>query len=179
MTKVIGFCGSPRKNGNTDFLVRTILKKAAEKGYETEYVSLKNPGIGFCEACDACKKSDKGCVKKDGMQEMAEKMKESDIWIIGTPVYWWGPTAQMKVFTDRWYGLAPETFQNKKVIMVIPMADTEDATAAHVVGMYKDSFDFIGVEIADVIVAKGVSEASAVQSRPEIIKQAEDAVNKI
>ncbi|MDV0444743.1 hypothetical protein MmiAt1_02790 [Methanimicrococcus sp. At1] len=179
MTKVIGFCGSPRKNGNTHFLIETILKNAAEKGFETEYVSLNKADIGFCEACDACRKSGKGCVKKDGMQVMGEKMKESDVWVLGTPVYWWGPTAQMKVFTDRWYGLPRETFQNKKVILVVPMEDTEEKTASHVIGMYQDAFDYIGVEMADIIVAKGVMEAGAVQAKPDIIKQAEDAVNKI
>ncbi len=179
MTKVTGFCGSPRKNGNTNFLIETILKKAEEKGHETDFVSLNKADIGFCEACDACRKSGKGCIKNDGMQEVGEKMKEADVWVLGTPVYWWGPTAQMKVFTDRWYGLPRETFQNKKVILVIPMEDTEEKTASHVIGMYRDSFDYIGVEIADIIIAKGVMEAGAVQSKPDIIKQAENAVNKI
>ena len=177
--KITGFSGSPRKGGNTDFLMETILKGAAEKGWETEFVALNKTNIGFCEACDACHKSDKGCVKKDDMQMMAEKMKEADVWIFGTPVYWWGPTAQMKVFMDRWYGLPPETFENKKVILVLPMADTEDKTASHLIGMYQDSCDYIGVEIIDIIVAKGVTGPKDVQSEPEIIKLAEEAVDRI
>ncbi|MDR2943604.1 MAG: flavodoxin family protein [Methanosarcinales archaeon] len=179
MTKVTGFCGSPRKNGNTAFLMRMILEKAAEKGFETEYISLNDADIGFCEACDACRKSEKGCVKKDRMRELGEKMKDSGIWILGTPVYWWGPTAQMKVFTDRWYGLPRETFRNKKVILVIPMEDTEEKTASHVIGMYRDSLEYIGVEIADIVIAKGVQEAGAARFKQDVIEQAENAVNKI
>ncbi|WNY28870.1 Putative NAD(P)H-dependent FMN-containing oxidoreductase YwqN [Methanimicrococcus stummii] len=179
MAKITGFSGSPRKNGNTNFLMETILKSAADKGWETDFVLLNKADIGFCEACDACHKSGNGCVKKDDMTELGEKLKESDVWVLGTPVYWWGPTAQMKVFMDRWYGLPRETYQNKKVILVVPMEDTEDKTASHVIGMYQDAFDYIGVEIADIIVAKGVLEAGAVQSKPEIIKRAEATVDKI
>lgn len=179
MTKIIGFCGSPRKNGNTDILVQTVLKSAAEKGFETEYAALNKVDIKFCQACDACRKKEGGCVQKDDMQTLEEKMKEADVWVLGTPVYWWGPTAQMKVFIDRWYGFSRETFQNKKVILVIPMEDTEEKTAANVIGMFKDSFDYIGIEIADIIVAKGVHEAGAVESKPDIMKQAENAVSKL
>jgi multimeric flavodoxin WrbA len=179
MAKITGFSGSPRKNGNTNFLMETILKSAADKGWETEFVTLNKADIGFCEACDACHKNGKGCIKKDEMQMMAEKMKEADVWVLGTPVYWWGPTAQMKVFMDRWYGLPPETFENKKVILVIPMADTEDKTASHLIGMYQDSCDYLGVEIIDIVVAKGVTEADAVRSETDIIKRAEEAVGRI
>ena len=179
MTKVIGFCGSPRKNGNTDFLMQTILTGAEAKGYETELISLNKVDIGFCTACDACRKKGNGCVQKDDMQSFEKKMTEADVWVIGTPVYWWGPTAQMKVFIDRWYGFSHETFQNKKIILVVPMEDTEEKTASYVVGMFKESCYYIGIEIIDIIVAKGVHEAGAVKSRPDIIKQAEEAVKKI
>jgi hypothetical protein len=179
MKKITGFSGSPRKGGNTDFLMETILKGAADKGWETDFVALSKANIGFCEACDACHKNGKGCVKKDDMQMMAEKMKASDVWIFGTPVYWWGPTAQMKVFVDRWYGLPPETFENKKVILVLPMADAQDSTASHLIGMFQDSCAYLSVEIIDIIVAKGVTAPDAVRSAPEIIKLAEEAVGKI
>jgi len=178
MTKIIGFCGSPRKNGNTDFLMKTIMTGAEAKGFETEFISLNKTNIGFCQACDACRNGG-GCVQKDDMQSFEEKMKEADVWVIGTPVYWWGPTAQMKVFIDRWYGFARETFQNKKIILVAPMEDTEEKTAAHVVGMFQDSCDYIGIEIADIIVAKGVHEAGAAKERADLIQLAENAVNKI
>jgi multimeric flavodoxin WrbA len=35
------------------------------------------------------------------MAMIVEKMDASRIWVLTTPVYWWGPTAQMKTFIDR------------------------------------------------------------------------------
>lgn len=171
--------GSPRKAGNTNLLMEKMMAKAIENGHETEMVILNKKNIGFCEACDVCHKTGNGCFKKDDMPELGKKMKEANVWIIGTPVYWWGPTAQMKTFTDRWYGLPRETFQNKKAILVVPMEDTDERTASHVIGMYRDSFDYLGIEVIDVVVAGGVLEAGAVSFEPEMIQKAENAILKI
>lgn len=179
MANIIGFCGSPRKNGNTAYLVKTILKNAFGAGHETEFVPLHGAKIGFCSACDACRRTDKGCIQKDDMVDLEEKMKKADVWILGTPVYWWGPTAQMKVFMDRWYGFSQDTFKNKKVILVVPMQDTEEKTADNVIGMFRDSFEYIGIEMLDVIIAEGVWEAGEVEARNDILRRAEEAAKKI
>ena len=59
------------------------------------------------------------------MAALLEKMKHSPIWVFGTPVYWWGPTAQFKAFLDRWYGSDRKAvFPGKRVILTIPFEDT-------------------------------------------------------
>ena len=55
-------------------------------------------------ACDACRKTGQ-CAQRDDMQALLEKMERSQAWVLGTPVYWWGPTAQFKAFLDG--GMAP------------------------------------------------------------------------
>ena len=177
MSKIIGFCGSPRK-GNTEFLMKTALESAEKQGHETEYVSLHKTKIGFCTACNACKIAHSGCVQKDDMAEFGEKLKDADIWILGTPVYWWGPTAQMKVFIDRWYGLSKDTFKNKKAVLIVCMEDVEEKTASHTIGMFKDSLNYLGVELIDVILAKGVWEAEDIRKKTDVIQLAADLVQK-
>jgi multimeric flavodoxin WrbA len=178
MSKIIGFCGSPRK-GNTEFLMKTALESAEKNGHTTEYVFLHKTKIGFCTACNACKIAHSGCVQKDDMAVISEKLKAADVWILGTPVYWWGPTAQMKVFMDRWYGLPKDTFKNKKAILIVCMEDAEEKTASHTIGMFKSSFDYLGVELIDVVLAKGVWEAEDIRKNPQSIQQAKDLVLKM
>ncbi|MDV0446689.1 putative NAD(P)H-dependent FMN-containing oxidoreductase YwqN [Methanosarcinaceae archaeon Ag5] len=178
--KMIGFCGSPRRKGNTEILMQTILDEAESNGFDTEMVYLADADIGFCKACDACHLPSGKCIIDDDMESLVQKMKESDVWVLGTPVYWWGPTAQMKVFIDRWYGFySEELFKNKKAILVVPMEDSEEKTASHVVGMFQDSCDYVGLELADIIVAKGVRNKGDVKEKPELMKQAKDSVSKI
>lgn len=101
--RVLGIVGSPRKKGNTNAMVDAILEGAAMKGAGVEKVHLSKKKIKPCKACDACREGKGKCRQDDDMEELLALMKESDVWVFGTPVYWWGPTAQMKTFIDRWY----------------------------------------------------------------------------
>ncbi|MHA2021933.1 MAG: flavodoxin family protein, partial [Candidatus Thorarchaeota archaeon] len=100
---VLGIVGSPRRNGNTEILVDEVLSAAEENGAAVHKVILSKLDIGACRACDVCRKTGK-CVQKDDMEDLVTKMKNSDVLVLGTPIYWWGPTAQFKAFLDRWYG---------------------------------------------------------------------------
>ena len=58
--KVVAFCGSARKNGNTRILLEAALRPLADAGTETELVELAGQEISGCIACYECFK------KKDG-----------------------------------------------------------------------------------------------------------------
>ena len=117
--KVLGIIGSPRKGANTDTLVEQVLKGAMETGVKTEKLLLGEMDIKPCRACNACQNTGK-CVIEDDFAATLEKMKESSLWVLGTPVYWWGPTAQMKAFIDRWYGVDRSVFRGKRIVLVVP-----------------------------------------------------------
>jgi multimeric flavodoxin WrbA len=100
--KVLGVVGSPREGGNTDTLVTEALRGATEAGGSTRKLFVGNYRIAPCTSCGACLKTGQ-CVHRDGMDELLPLMEEHQVWVLGTPVYWWGATAQMKVFIDRWF----------------------------------------------------------------------------
>lgn len=99
---ILGLVGSPRVNGNTDFLVTLILKAAAEQGCRVEKVLLSQSKISPCQACDYCK-THTTCIQGDGMQILYEKLRKADGIVLGTPAYFWQETAQTKTFIDRLY----------------------------------------------------------------------------
>jgi len=99
---VLAINGSPNEDGNTAFLLDTILTKISEAGIDTQRInlhkivtSLKNP---FCSACADCKGA---CYKGTALEETFELMKKADVIIFGSPVYFGGATAQMKVLFDK------------------------------------------------------------------------------
>jgi multimeric flavodoxin WrbA len=83
------------------------------------------------------------------MNDIIAQMEQSDIWILGTPVYWWGPTAQMKTFVDRWYGIKQSIFQGKKMLLIVPMGGGNEHYSRHVVGMFEDICNYLGIEFFD------------------------------
>ena len=106
--KLFGICGSPKK-GATDYIVQEALKFAKEKyNVETEYFSAMGKKMNFCIHCDYCIREKKGCIHKDDLQEVYEKLKWADAIIIGTPVYQGSVSGQTKVIMDRCRALAAQ-----------------------------------------------------------------------
>ncbi|WP_456372604.1 flavodoxin family protein [Methanocaldococcus sp.] len=98
--KVIGISGSPRPDGNTSLLVRESLNAIAEEGIETEFISLAGKELNPCLGCNICKETGY-CQILDDIEPILEKMKEADGIILGSPVYFGGVSAQLKMLMDR------------------------------------------------------------------------------
>ena len=82
--KVIAISGSPRLGGNSDVLCDEFLKGAKEAECEVEKISLTKIKLSPCCACYACGKTGK-CIQKDGMEEVLEKLIQSDVILLATP----------------------------------------------------------------------------------------------
>lgn len=119
--KIIAISGSPRINGNSDVLCDEFLKGAKEAGCEVEKVSLAKTKLSPCLACYACGKTGK-CIQKDGMEEILEKLIQSDVILLATPVYFYSMDAQMKMFIDRCLPRYQE-IRNKDFYFAITAAD--------------------------------------------------------
>ena len=100
MLKVVGIVGSPRTEGNTEFMVKRTLDKIGENGIDTEIVTLHDKNINFCTGCDTCKKTNK-CIIEDDMQELTKIVEEADGVVMGSPVYFGDMTGLAKTFIDR------------------------------------------------------------------------------
>ena len=101
--KVIGFNGSPRKNGNTGILIRNIFHELEKQGIETELVQLSHKKIHGCIACYKCmeNKDERCAVNDDSANEYIEKIMRAQGVILGSPVYFMDATPEMKALIDR------------------------------------------------------------------------------
>lgn len=92
--------GSPRENGNTTVAMAEMEKVFAKNGIETETVRVGNMALRGCVSCGYCYKNGK-CVVDDIVNEVAEKMKECDGVVIGSPVYYAAANGTLVAFLDR------------------------------------------------------------------------------
>ena len=102
--KLLAIVGSPRLNGNTDYLTGQALEEAARLGVETEKIILSQHKVEPCLGHDDCASFDT-CVLKDDAAWILESLCEADGVILATPVYYYNASAQMKAFIDRNYFL--------------------------------------------------------------------------
>lgn len=111
MKKVLILSSSPVENANSGFLCRAFAKGAEEAGGQVELISLREKNIRFCQGCEACVKTGKGCVQQDDMTELIEKMQQADVFVLATPIYFMTVSAQLKTFMDRF--IAGEQFMRQ------------------------------------------------------------------
>lgn len=175
MKKILGVCGSPRKKGNTDILVSKILEGAREAGAETESIFLNKLTIKECDGCHVCWDG-KECPKKDDMNDLYPKIEESDVIIFGTPVYWYGATAIMKGFLDRFvYFNCPENrvkIRGKSAVLAVPFEEDDIDAAAPLVSMFEKSLDYLEIKSVCTILAPGVGEKGDILKKEGILDEA-------
>jgi multimeric flavodoxin WrbA len=157
--KILGLVGSPRKASNTDILVSFILDGARENCHSTEKVYLYDFEIKACMDCKSCKRGSYRCGLSDGMQTLYLKLEEADVIVFGTPLYWYGPTAKMKLLIDR---LRPfiesKKLKGKKAILVVPSEEGAEA-CNFIVGMFNLSFKYLEIDLIGKLLPKASEKA--------------------
>lgn len=115
----MGICSSPRKQ-STDYVLNEALKMLEERGFETEFFSVRGKQIDPCLHCDYCMRKGE-CIRKDDMYEVYPLMSEAEGLIMATPVYNGGLSAQLKAIMDRTraLGAVDYNFMRNKVGMAI------------------------------------------------------------
>ncbi len=106
--KILILTGSPRKDGNTNTVVKWFTEGAKEAGATVDVVDvarLKSKNNG-CVACMGCQKSDRfECVVDDEVKPVLRRIPDYDVLVFATPTYFFGPSAQLKLLMDRMYSL--------------------------------------------------------------------------
>jgi len=163
--KILALIGSPRKGSNTDALVEQILKGSRARGHTAEKLYLYDYMISPCVDCRNCKKGSYVCTVNDGMQRIYPKMEEADLIIFGTPLYWYGPTAKMKLLVDRMRPfVANRKLKGKKAVIVSPSAEGAKACGP-LLEMFRLSFEYLGMEFAGKVLAKAYEKGEILKNR--------------
>jgi len=98
---VLGLMGSPRRQGNTDLLLAAFLDGAQAKGAEVLKVDVAFEHIASCQECRFCEEQGFCRQQDDAMREMNYLLRRADVVVLATPIFFYGPSAQLKALIDR------------------------------------------------------------------------------
>ena len=104
--KVLLINGSQKKEGNTFIALSEVQKTLEAEGIETELIHVGHKDIHGCIACNRCLETGK-CAFNDIVNEVAEKFKEADGIVVGSPVYYASPNGTLLSFLDRLFYSSP------------------------------------------------------------------------
>ena len=105
MSKIVILNGSNSNKKNTAALIKAFVDGAEDSGNEVVKFDVAHMDIHGCLGCMACMSKPKDdpniCAIKDDMNQIYDAIMECDIIVFASPVYWWGPTSQLKSAVDR------------------------------------------------------------------------------
>ncbi len=98
--KVLCINGSPNEHGCTDAALREVESTLHRHGIETERVYLGKKPVPGCIGCRKCKETGR-CIQNDWVNQLLARLDEFDVLVVGSPVYYAGPSGQATAFLDR------------------------------------------------------------------------------
>ena len=116
--KVLLINGSPHKEGCTFTALNEVAKTLEKNGIETEILYLGVKPIAGCIACGKCSQLGK-CFIDDKVNEILARSDEFDGLVIGSPVYYAGPSGQIRAFLDRLFYAGGRRFAGKPGAAVV------------------------------------------------------------
>lgn len=182
--KIVAFNGSPRKNGNTELLLRETIKGIKEKGHDVLTYNLNDMNIRPCQDCGGCDNTGE-CTISDDMYRIYSSIREADRIILASPIFFFGLSGQTKIMIDRC-----QSYWCEKYLLKKPIPDGQHGKKGLLVlvgGMKKE----IGVQCAEatakaffrtVSVQKhytlsflGIDAKGAILEHPELLADAYQA----
>jgi len=97
----LGLQGSPRLNGNTQYLLSLFLAEAEKHGAHTHTVHIDKKNIQPCKEYIVCEKKGFCPIKDDMQREMYTLLRRADVVVAATPIFFYNFTAQFKALIDR------------------------------------------------------------------------------
>lgn len=141
--KTIAFLGSPRKDGNTELLLKEAIKGVKEtSGGDVTIFNLNLMNIRPCQDCGGCEKTGE-CILDDDMTKIYPEIRTADRIIFASPIFFFGLSAQSKAMIDRC-----QSFWCEKYLLKKPISPGEYGRKGLLIvvgGMKKE----VGVECAD------------------------------
>ncbi len=187
--KVVSVLGSPRKDGNTAKIAKRFIDKATDLGADNQTFQLNALTFRGCQACMVCKTKLDRCVLEDDMARVLDAVRDADVLLLATPIYFCDASSQCKAFIDRAYSYLVSDYRTnpkasrlasgKKVVFIIAQGQPDENIFADVPAKYEFIFQFLGFDDCHVIRACGVVESNDVEQRKDILDQAERIAGKV
>ena len=175
MKKILIVQGGGRANGNTAQLVSHFVKGAEESGHSVKVISLIKNEVKGCLGCNACRYG-KPCIQKDGFNGLVPKIKETDLIVFASPLYFWTVSARIKAFIERFYCIAEEDgnppfgryekYPVKDCALLMTAADNFFWTFEQAVSYYQFALvNYIGFHDKGMLLAGGCGDTNG---KPQI-----------
>lgn len=126
--KVLLINGSAHQKGCTYTALKEVAGILEQEGFETEFLWIGAKPVAGCIGCGSCRSTGR-CFVDDQVNQVVERLEELDGFVIGSPVYYAGPSGQLTAFLDRLFYAGGGRFRGKLGAAVVSCRRGGAATA--------------------------------------------------
>lgn len=181
--KIVALLGSPRRKSNSSVLAGVVTDLLAKPDDVLTSYNLNKLSFSGCQGCGACKTASEECVLKDDLALVLSDVKDADVLIMATPVYWGDVTAQMKGFIDRSYSYLTPDFMTsdikhrlppgKKLVFIQTQGSPDARQFGDIFPRYNGFWESLSFFSTSYLIRGcGLNEGVNVHDRKELIEQA-------
>ena len=98
---VLGFQGSPRKKGNTSFLLKNFMQAVEKLGAQTRIIEVTQKNIIPCKEYVVCERKGYCPIDDDVKTEIYPLIRQAEVVVLATPIFFFNMSAQLKALVDR------------------------------------------------------------------------------
>lgn len=160
---ILVLAGSPRKNGNSNFLASEFMRGAKEAGHKVFLFDAAQKEVHPCIACNSCG-MDGPCVFQDDFEIVRKHIIPADMVVFATPMYYFGISSQLKAVVDRFYAINGQIHVPKKAALLMTYANTAKSQAQPISSHYDTLLDYLGWSDAGRVIAPGVWTEGSIKS---------------
>lgn len=145
--------GSPRANGNTAAMVEAFKEGAESTGHQVTVFTPGRMKINGCLACEYCHTKGNGaCIQNDDMQKIYPALKEAEMIVFASPVYYFSMSAQLQSAIHRFYCINNPP---KAIKAALLLSSESPGVYTGSIAEYKDILDYCGIQDTGIITACG------------------------
>ena len=172
MSNVLVISTSLRARSNSDVLTERLIAGAQDAGHAVEHISLKGKEIKYCIGCLSCMKTQR-CVQKDDAAGIAEKVKQADVLVFATPIYYYEMSGQMKTLLDRMNPLYGTDYRFRRVYLLSTAADSAPGTDERAVNGLQGWIEcFEKAEFGGALFCGGLNEPGEAANSSDALERA-------
>lgn len=170
--KVLIISTSLRGGSNSDILARECEKGSKEAGHDVELISLKGKDIKYCIGCLSCQNTG-SCVLKDDVADIMAKVKEAEVIVYATPIYYYEMCGQMKTLLDRLNPIFSADYSFRDIYMIATAAEDEETVFDKAYNGLQGWVDcFEKATLKGIVAGEGIGDANDAPNHAEVLQKA-------
>ena len=170
--KVLIISTSLRGGSNSDILARECEKGAKEAGHDVELISLKGKDIKYCIGCLSCQNTG-SCVLTDDVADIMSKVKEAEVIVYASPIYYYEMCGQMKTLLDRLNPIFSADYSFRDIYMIATAAEDEETAFDKAYNGLQGWVDcFEKATLKGIVTGGGIEDANDAPNHAEVLQKA-------